>query len=1594
MKRAITTCCLVAAGCLMFCATAGAQTAGRRPVRRASGVTGVDLGLEGALEVPRGGTLRWLMTAYEVVGLRDLRPAPRATISVATSFDPADSTEVTTDDLGRAVLSLTVPADAPDSFRAVIRVRSASEVQRRFELSVTVTEPRTIAVLSARTVVRPRGRIHVAGLVRELATSRPVPDEEVRLTLRDSQGRQLGAPVIVRTDSGGLYARVLRVPEDVVGGVTVRAEAGDDEHLLRDEILVRVADPQAPPMLVSIAPAEVVVHPGQRVPVDVVLRTPSGMPIPGAQVLVNDADEHQPRRRAVTDERGRAGLEWIAPDISTSYSDRVVAVTATREGHGQATGTATVRVTTAELAAAIAVEGGALVPSLGGRVWVRVTGIDGRPVGAGVPVEVQGSRLGSAGFRGVTDADGVATLEVSLSPLATGSTDRCGGEDATAIQVLAGPPGTERATVDACLPLDPDGAARVRATAPLLVPGQQLRLEITRAPEARGLPVSVSVLLRIGSTSVAVASRVVPASATTVEIELPADVVGRLDVRARPLHGAERREVRGGSTAVWVLPSEPFGVDLNFDPAEDTARIELTGRAQGEHSAYLVALPIDEARSLADMLERAALGPLEDLRRPPEAARAALLTAALAATVSRDVAAPAVLRPGEGLVPVPAPQEPVALGLLRDPWRSQARFVTGRLALIFQAIEQQVARALPDRIDDVAVRDGQRWDFNSEIVESVANSGDLGSGGATGLGGEPLTIDALQRLDRAFTYDNVARRITRERLFRIVVALRQMVIGNGFDLPWARRGDPSTWLRGLVNTAVPGGQSLRREDLVDGWGRPFELRRAAGGRTRFDLVAPLGGWEVVSLGPDGAGGTGDDIWDPTARVLPEGCAYAEAVGEDVLVARLRGVELGRATVEMLQNVSSAFRGSGNGVPSAPEAASGELARELWTTLPPVIEPDADALALRRPAHPGDGALGEVVRMPGTTAVVPLGLDDEPRTWGLVAAVANTAGGAAVGLASAVGGAPLIVEGRIPRRLHTNEPVVVDLELTNVTARPVLVTPGVRSEGSLRARSPEPIQLAAGAAGRLELQLEAHQAGRGTVEVTLNDAQGEPLRQLRFTADADEGMRPVRVRDGGVLAGRSWRTRLEVPRDAVRPTGRVVVLTPRALAADPDLADVRRRDPALLAWSETLNGHSLDPDLRAAMLRAQQPDGTVRGAEPVLSTACAVIAWSAAGEDDEDAAAALARARDAITASGPMADDDGAAGEIRAAAAMLAALAPGGVPELADETETALDPVARITAELRPALRRAIHTHPEEPSLLARAAAALLLADPRDGHGRAMLDRAASRLVDEGARAGLVAPSEARDQGTEAVTATLALAVAAHQAGRGDLAQHLLQAALARENVVTAAGGETVFWLLAAAAYGVMGTGTPEVVTVDVGGSRRTLDLTNGSAVVPFEIHAGRSAAIGVERVGGPALLVRGEVVMGREFEGAADGPLGLELAGDPGSAGDIAALELVITARRAVVSPVIDLQLPAGVDARDGLLDVVQGASGVRAAEPRRPGFLRVWLHPLAEGTMTAIPLPVRWSVRGQLRGLGAMAYPASEPAAMTVLPPAALDVR
>src|SRR5262249_490545 len=86
--------------------------AATRPVA-AGEVTGLELAIEGDVRAPRGGRVRWLLTAYEVVGLADLRPAPGARVRVLSSLARARAVaEVVADARGRAAVGFDVPADA------------------------------------------------------------------------------------------------------------------------------------------------------------------------------------------------------------------------------------------------------------------------------------------------------------------------------------------------------------------------------------------------------------------------------------------------------------------------------------------------------------------------------------------------------------------------------------------------------------------------------------------------------------------------------------------------------------------------------------------------------------------------------------------------------------------------------------------------------------------------------------------------------------------------------------------------------------------------------------------------------------------------------------------------------------------------------------------------------------------------------------------------------------------------------------------------------------------------------------------------------------------------------------------------------------------------------------------------------------------------------------------------------------------------------------------------------------------------------------------------------------------------------------------
>lgn len=1586
---------MVAAVALALVAPAvSAQPGGaaRRPVRRGD-VTGIELGLEGALAVSRGQPLRWLLALHEVVGLQDLRPAPNARVTILSSLDPSGpAATATADAMGRAVVEIPVPDDAPDSFRVVIEAAAANGVRRRFELDVRTLDPRILTLHVARANIPRGGTLRVFGRLEHRTTGRGLGDRMVELRLEDAQGRPLRPPVRERTEAAGLFARQWRLPRDFSGGVVVKARAMEDSiegdgRAVAVEAGATVADPNAPAMLVAVRADRPVIAPNETVNLEIVVRTRAGRPVADAVVqLPGDPTVPQrggrPQRR--TDARGRVSGTFTARGAFDPFGDVPIQVVASKAGLGRATGVATVRVAAVDHGVALSVEGGAVSPSLGGRVYARVVTIDGRSAPAGIPVRFSGPRLAPGGVEVQTDADGVAMLEAEIVAARPDETDACGGIAATSFHVVAGS-GARAAELDRCIPLDPDAAALVRTIPSVVASGGHVRVEVARAREAAGRPVAIALLADEPTGMRAVASHVLGANETVTEIAIPRDVVGHVLVRARPLIGNALQEARGGMASLWVTPGERTAVEVGLDPATRAAPISFQGPARGDRSLIAVALPIDEARDLHRRIDAMASSMLADLRRPAGVAGERLIAAALATRTPLDTGAPAVLRGGE-LVPVPAPEAPERIGLLRDPWRARARFVGGRLQLLFRAIEAQIERSIPQQIDHVAEQTATGWKFNEQILASVAASGTLGDAGATGLGGETLTIDMLRGLDPAFSYDNVARRLTRERLFILLIALRDFVREQQLDLTWTRRGEPPTWLEMMRHRWASTGRTIEPRMLVDGWGRPFQLVPARGGRARFGRIEAVAGYELVSSGPDGRFGSGDDLWDPTARVLPANSLYARAVGEDALVARLRGVELGRATIE----AASGVFGAGVGYVPPPESAHHAAGRDLWQ-LPPIHEPDPWALEVRRPFEPGDGAGGAIHSVGADGGSVALALDEEPRTWGVVVAAFTPEGWASVALAGARGGAPVLIEQRLPGRIRTSEPLELDLHVTNVTDAPVEYALEAQGEG-VTVGLPGSIAIPPGEARPIAARVEASEGGEASVEIRLRSGDSV-ARRITHTFAVDGGLHPIRRRAAGFVRNGEWSVDLEIPSNAGEPTGRVVLLTGPALGDDPYLADVRERDPALIAWANTVSGRGVRSDLRAALLRAQMPHGLLTGDAPALSTACALVAWSSAGDDDEDATAARERALSVLGSIGPL-DDRGSGGMIRAQSSVLAALAVAGVAELADAEEHELDPVSATTASLRAQLRGALHTHPAEPSLLARAAAALLVADPRDGHGLAMLDRAARSLRRSG-RGALVRPSAERDNDGEVLTATLALAVAAHQAGRVELAAELLRGALTFDHVVTRLGGETAFWYLAAGAYGSLGVGAPDRLTLTIEGRRANVALEHGRAVVALSgLARGGSRTIEVTARGETAVLARVEAVFGRPFARASDGPLRMEIQGEPGRLGELAALELTVSSREAIDGAVVDLQLPAGVDADDILLDSLRAHAAISRVESREPGYIQLRLRPLAAETRIAIPLPLEWRARGTLHGLAAIAYPASRPDAMTILPPRTLEIR
>lgn len=1502
--------CLVVGLALLPRAGAQAQERARRLVA-AGEVTGLEMSIDGALHAPPGGHVRWLVTTYEVLRRRDLRVAGGIQLTVTASFADGPALMTTTSDAdGHAVLELALPDDLEGGTTMSVEAISPRGIRRTFDAPIALDARTLVELVADRSFTSPGGSVAMLGRVLDTRDGRPRAAQEVSLTVR-GDGTLLRAPLVLTTDASGLFATEVALPERP--GSFVVAAATEDAS---QSTTVDVRPDAASTLWARAEPTRRVVRPGETVPVDVLVRGEDGAPVPGARVAWSDAPPPDDDDQIVrTDASGHASLTWeidrfAAPD--ESFEDRERALRIVHAAHGTTSAAARVRIARPALFVTWSVDGGALVAGLGSRIFVRATAPDGAPR-AGVAVALEAGALGPARTT-TTDADGVAALDVTLAATHADA-NGCGGP--TAVMAALTVDGALR---EACLPIEPDALLTVRAARV----ASALEITLARRPEASGRPVSLVLLAREGDAWEPLARAVISGRASSATLALPPLGAVPLWVRARVV--VDGQELVGGGTVIFSALGPPIAA---FRASAEGAHVE------GATSVALLGLDAP----LAPAFEARVDALTTPLGGAVARGRSALYVAAMAGVmVPRDTAAAGVLREG-AVAPLSMPDDAVSQGLLRDPWRTRARFVRGRLGAMMRAVESLVDQRVPDAIDQVGVLEHGAWRFDREMLEAALAEAGLGDERAAALDGEPLDIAALTALDPSFTYDHVARRITRERLFRMLWFLRQLVRERQLDLAWARRGDPAEYPVSLLDSDIGWQDEYpERAHLFDAWGHPFVLVPVRG-HPRFDRFQPVPGYELVSGGPDGRVGDADDVFDPFARVLASGSVYAEAVQEDELVARLGSVELGRATVETL---AEAFAYS----PAVEYDVSVASAVLSWGREPtPLAATPAPLAPLPTVARTlfgsGVGAATDVAWTP------PL----ERRAYVAYALAFDPSGAISARALPFEAGSPIIAHVDTPALLRVGDALRVPIRLVQLTGG-TLAPPTVQATAS-------GVALRAHVEGT-ELLVEGVRPGTSSVELVVRAGDAPVYRLSTSLRVLPTGA--LRAAHVGAMGASALGLELPVPAGASAWRSRWVIGAPTALRRDPLFAEGPGHDAALSAWADVLAGATPAADDMAALERA------VSSAPAGLHTACALVAWASAGDPDHDP--------HFWAASRSLADR--LPSELASRAAMLAALAPTA-PAMGDTSAG----IPAVVAELREDAWRALATERDHPATLAAMAAALLLVDRDDAVARALFERARAAA----------SPTEGFDDATaQGLAGTFALIIAARQIDQDALADALADRVLARLYLAPRLGVETEFWALAASSFGALGAGTSATATVEVDGTPREVSLVSGAAVLD-DVRAG--AAVRVTVPG--RMWARGELRAIAPYQREDALAVDPRIEGEVGLLGERAALELVLesTGDEELSSPIVEIALPSGALLDPSARASIAGAAAVQSVEgPDGAGVLRLRLAALRARGTYRVPLPLRWRASGVSHGLGVVVYDRAAPWAMTMREEREIEVR
>jgi hypothetical protein len=900
--------------CLMaLTRSTDAQSAGRDPASR-----GIDLFVHASNYAAPGAILPVQVEAIGFPTVASFVPLGGATVEAAWNPEKMGASlaeapppvRATADAGGLAHLDVPVPEGEEGPLELLLGVRMGAHTRTR-AVEVRRTRSSDVQIHVADPRVVPGSTIWAWVLVTSAATGAPIREAPVDLVLLEGGVARFETRLL--TDiAGSVVARVPIPPTDEPLWswiLEARAFSGERASAARVTLLPREETPGTPELTASFLQPSVIA--GDKADYVIRVRDASGQPVAnqpiqtwigprGTQPPKDDKEWLRVSKRWATSEAGEVSgrVETPSTVVQGAGTSMQLVVRTNVEGHPLQK-EASVAIGYGIASVELLPEAQSMVPGVLEHLLLRVHDGHHQPIAAPFLVEGDGLRTEVR-----TNTFGEAEVVWKAPPdLGAGrGVGPCAGGVAATVRVrpTADVPALapRRDPFDLCVPVDREAGAFVRLDRTAARIGDRVHVEVS-APVPSG-ETNDKALERGPWSVIAQSNGGISSKAAWMEdgdrgadLELPRGEDGIWSISvASP---AKKRPARVASAPLLVAPETLPKLSARVTGGRATPRgaVEIDATLTDERGQPL---PGSIAALLVDGHGGGTTSGVEALDTRNHLCSAFEVERdRCEALVAGDPALDAVRR-GDLGKRVQPPLMP-----LIDPGADVTEKLTRSFADVLLSLEGAVfqATASPDQLRDARRKVGSTWQFNPELMTLVTAA--MKEPPQT-PGGEALVLADLLAVDPQVTFDNVARRVTRLKLFGVLAAVRTFKHEHQLDQGEPALENPNALLRRLVREG-----GLTADALLDPWGGTIQFVRSQAPPLPF--LSVIHGFELRAPGPDGTIGDGDDVRDPFARVLQSGTPYAQAVEEDRIVDAKFDMEVGDATVAEWQSLFNELTGT-------------------------------------------------------------------------------------------------------------------------------------------------------------------------------------------------------------------------------------------------------------------------------------------------------------------------------------------------------------------------------------------------------------------------------------------------------------------------------------------------------------------------------------------------------------------------------------------------------------------------------------------------------------------------------------------------------------